>query len=246
MRDAAAAALTEFGRNAAQSGITARPGLTARPGPLGPDSPLAGPVALPADPNALAAGPDSLLGPVTLPVGPVTVPAGADSRDAGPNALPAGPDLLVPCPAVLVDPMVKLLTLPVLLLLVPVPPPVDVLAAPNCVVVVVEWRVIVVADSCIGPTPSGAALCDEKALPGAFGPWCVFASAVPAAAKAIYTVAAVIVPVINTVRVHDRCCMLCLPTMMPLCNKRLEYAQFLERLFTFRSDISPLLYEKIV
>jgi hypothetical protein len=52
--------------------------------------------------------------------------------------------------------MLKLLTGPSELLLVPVPLPVDVVREPDCVVVV-EWRVIVVADSCIGFTPIGAA-----------------------------------------------------------------------------------------
>jgi hypothetical protein len=180
-----------------------------------PDSPPTGPAA----PNALPVGPGG------LPVGPVKMlgmPAGVDSLTAGPNDLPAGPDEPVPARSVLVGVMSKLLTLPVDLLPVPVPPPVNVLAAPNCVVVVVVWRVIVVADSRIGATPSGAAADDaEKALPGVFGPspWCVFASAVPVAANPMYIVAAVTTPVITIARVHDHCSMLCLPTMMPLCNK---------------------------
>jgi hypothetical protein len=153
-----------------------------------------------------------------MPRSPVGLPAGANSPLAGPNVLPAGLDVLVPGPAVLLVPMLKLLTGPNPLLLVPVPPPVDDLAEPNCVVVVVEWRVIVVADSCIGPTPSGA-LGVEKGLPGAFGPWCVFASAVPAADKATHIAAAVTAPVITALRVHDRCWMVCLPTMTPLSNK---------------------------
>jgi hypothetical protein len=187
---------------------------------------------MPARPGAIPASPDPLPeGPVGLPGSPVGLPAGANSPLAGPNVLPAGPDLLVPGPAVRVDPMLKLLTGPSPPLLVPVPRPVDDLAEPNCVVVVVEWRVIVVADSCIVPTPSGP-LGVEKGLPGAFAPWCVFASAVPAADKATHIAAAVTVPVITTLRVQDRCGMLCLPTMSPLCNKYLEYAaQFLERLF---------------
>jgi hypothetical protein len=187
---------------------------------------------MPARPGAIPASPDPLPeGPVGLPGSPVGLPAGANSPLAGPNVLPAGPDLLVPGPAVRVDPMLKLLTGPSPPLLVPVPRPVDDLAEPNCVVVVVEWRVIVVADSCIVPTPSGP-LDVEKGLPGAFAPWCVFASAVPAADKATHIAAAVTVPVITTLRVQDRCGMLCLPTMSPLCNKYLEYAaQFLERLF---------------
>lgn len=139
---------------------------------------------------------------------------------AGPNALsalsvgpvtwPAGPDALLPGPVVLQVPMLKLLTGPIALPLVPVPLPLDVVA--------VEWRVIVVADSCIGPPPSGAAVGVGKAFPGAFGPWCVFASAVPAAARPIHIVAAVIAPVITMVRVHDPCWVLCLPAMSPLCN----------------------------
>jgi hypothetical protein len=186
---------------------------------------------MPARPGAIPASPDP------LPEGPVGLPA-------GPNVLPAGPDLLVPGPAVRVDPMLKLLTGPSPPLLVPVPRPVDDLAEPNCVVVVVEWRVIVVADSCIVPTPSGP-LDVEKGLPGAFAPWCVFASAVPAADKATHIAAAVTVPVIATLRVQDRCGMLCLPTMSPLCNKYLEYAaQFLERLFAPR--LANLLQEMIV
>jgi hypothetical protein len=113
--------------------------------------------------------------------------------------------------------MLKLLTAPALLL-VPVPLPLDRFPEPNWVVVVVEWRVIVVADSCIGLTPM-LPLGVVKGLPGAFGPWCVFASAVPAADKATHIAAAVIAPVVTTLRVHDPCWMVCLPTMTPLCNR---------------------------
>jgi hypothetical protein len=127
--------------------------------------------------------------------------------------------------------MLKLLTAPALLL-VPVPLPLDLVEEPNWVVVVVEWRVIVVADSCIGLSPT-LPLGVVKGLPGAFAPWCVFASAAPAAATAIHIAAAVIAGVITIVRVHARCWMLCLPTISPLCKQISEFpAQFLERLFT--------------
>jgi hypothetical protein len=191
--------------------------------PARPDAPPARPDATPARPGPLPEGPVGMPdSPVGMPDSPVGLPAGANSPLAGPNVLPAGPDLLVPGPAVLVDPMLKLLTGPSPLLFVPVPLPLDVVLAPVWVVVV-EWRVIDVADICIGPTPSGA-LGAEKGLPGAFGPWCVFASAVPAADKATHIAAAVTAPVITALRVQDRCWMLCLPTMSPLCNKYLEYA----------------------
>jgi hypothetical protein len=210
--------------------------------PADPNSP-AGPVTLPSpdwlpDPDSPPAAPNSPTGPGALPVGPVkmlgpiTLPAGVDSLTAGPNDLPDAPDVPVPA-AVFLGVMLKALTLPVEPPpLPPVPPPAVDLAEPNCVVVVVEWRVIVVADSCIGPTPSGA-LGVEKGLPGAFGPWCVFASAVPAADKATHIAAAVTAPVITTLRVQGRCGMLCLPTMSPPCNKYLEYAA------QFWSDYSP-------
>jgi hypothetical protein len=179
--------------------------------PAGPLALPAGPLALPARPDAMPASPDAMpASPVALPVGPVALPAGASSLPAGPNARPDGPDVLL-------GTMLKLLAAPVSLLLVPVPLPLDLIPEPDWVLVV-EWRVIVVTDSCIGLTPT-LPLGVVKGLPGAFGPWCVFASAVPAADKAKHIAAAVIAPVITTLRVHARCWMLCLPTMSPLCNK---------------------------
>jgi hypothetical protein len=191
---------------------------------------------MPASPNAPPVGPVVLpVGPVVLPGSPVVLPGSPAAIPAGPNARPAGPDVLVPGPAALLDPMLKTLTGPSELLLVPVPLPLNVVLP--YWLVVVEWRVIIVAENCIEPTPNGM-VGVEKGLPGAPGPWCVFASAVPSAAKAIHIVAAVRVPVIITVRVHVRCrWMLCLPTMSPLCNNLCneiseDAAQFLERLST--------------
>jgi hypothetical protein len=168
-------------------------------GPVGPGVP-------PSDPGPLLNGPSAVLdGAVNPPVGLFKPPD--------------GPDPPPPSSDVFLDPMLKLLTGPSkLLLLDPVPPPMDVVWLPVWVVVV-EWRVIVVADSWMGLSEI-VALGVVKGLPGAgAGPWCVLASAVAAAPNAMHIAAAVIAPVMNTVWVHDPCWMLCLATTSPLCNK---------------------------
>ena len=176
--------------------------------PDGPAGPV-GPGVPPSDPGPLLNGPSALVdGPVDSPVGLFEPPD--------------GPDPLLPSPDVLLGPMLKLLTgpSPLLLLLDPVPPPIDVVWVPVWAVVV-EWRVIVVADSCIGWIAIEA-VGVENGFPGALGPWCVFASAVAAVPNAIHIAAVVIVPVMTTVRVHARCWTLCLPTKLPLCNTYLH------------------------